>query len=475
MQELKAGSFMKDYIPRPDIQTVLGLLEKKAGLRLPDTQYGQLTEFLAGRLAEKQTGFSDYLVKLREDAQEFQSLTEAVTIGETYFFREEKQFKFLAKQVFPSLFSSRTEEVRLWSAACSSGEEALSLTMLALEEKHKGSDKRLKVFASDINIQSLQQFKSQRFKNFSLREDGLYFKPLIDKYLERRGTAYLAQERLYKYLDIRHINLNNPAPEELPDRIDLLLLRNVLIYFDPELRESLVNTLAERLNPGGILLLSSTEVPFFSPQKLVLKEESGVYYFQKPEEQFSVLKEVLPVFSAKPEPAQSLEIPRQSPSVQKAKPPVQLARVEQNPSAALAKEDYYRCFQLINSDKLTEAERVYTDLLDLEPQNANALFLRAYAALRDGRQNDALEGFSACLYQNGKYWLARYYRGVLKSQQNKDDARRDFLGVLKDLESSGPSVEFEMFLEDFSPQYFIKLSEQWIKKLSFTGEYRGLR
>ena len=274
-------------ISAADMNRLNYFIEEQTGITIPESNYRHVSNFIDGKLAGYASGVEDYLAKVPVDQAEYGRLMEAVTINETYFFREEKQFLALRRFILPKL---PEQGVDIWSSSCSSGEEALSLYVLALERF--GSSDRFRLFASDINRGMLEKFRRGVYRPASLRTDGSSLGGLlaaISAEAEDRGRriepSHLENIRIFEN------NLFRPAPEDLP-QMDIIFLRNTLIYMNPENKRSVIDDLVRKLKTGGCLFLSSSEVPLVSHPSLRVKEEGGVFYFEK-EDPLGLSQEVL--------------------------------------------------------------------------------------------------------------------------------------------------------------------------------------
>ena len=214
-----------------------------------------------------------------DNENEMRNLINSITIGETYFFREEKQFDFLDSQVFPKL----KPKSLIWSAACATGEEAISLAVLNC--KH-GSN--AKIIASDINTDSIARFERGVYRPHSFRHDGLKFKKELDNYSKANNDGSTVFDKNFistiKKADFNLIKKTGSLDEILDASFSVILARHVLIYFDHATQCDVVNFLIRKLESRGILLLSATEISHFQDFEIRYAEKrnfNNVFYFQK--------------------------------------------------------------------------------------------------------------------------------------------------------------------------------------------------
>ena len=208
------------------------------------------------------------------------------TVNETYFFREEKQFALLKTKIFPQWrYNSKDKEIRMWSAACSYGEEAYSLAVMALL-----SGLKPEVTASDINSEVLEHCKSGVFLSTSLCSvDGLSYQKLVVPY-QREDRKIAFPEDIKKNIKTMQLNLaelDSPANELLlPKNQNIIFIRNVFIYFTIDLRKKILKTIADKcLAEDGYLFVSMNEIAQLDssivPKSLEKISDGSVYYFHK--------------------------------------------------------------------------------------------------------------------------------------------------------------------------------------------------
>ncbi|MGN0729010.1 CheR family methyltransferase [Treponema sp.] len=230
-------------------------------------------------------GFSsaeDFLALLEKDGGEFTALVNEATINETYFFREEKQFDLLRGFFTQKFFCRRP--VRIWSAACSSGEEAWSLALLA-----RSCGTECIVHGSDLNTQKIKEAENGAYSKKSLRGiDGKKFHFMLEPFMRSDGTIHL-DKAAFPNVSFSAVNLLSLADGaqtvNVSEKQDIIFARNVFIYFSREVRARIIATLAERLSDEGILFLSIGEIASFdaavTPPCLEKCSFGDIYFFRK--------------------------------------------------------------------------------------------------------------------------------------------------------------------------------------------------
>ena len=205
------------------------------------------------------TSFAAYHLLLRNGphaSQELARLIDELTINETYFLRERAQLLALVSEIVPELRGARDRRpVNVWSAGCSSGEEPYSVVMLAREEGLvPGED--LRVYASDISQRTLRRAREGVYREASFRETE---PALRQRYFARCEHGWRIADEVRKSVDFIHLNLFDASKLALLGTMDVILCRNVIIYFDATGKRRTIDTFHGKLRPGGYLLLGHSE------------------------------------------------------------------------------------------------------------------------------------------------------------------------------------------------------------------------
>jgi chemotaxis protein methyltransferase CheR len=205
--------------------------------------------------------YDDYRVLLSRSPNEYERLRDALTINVTRFYRNAETWNLLRRDVLPAILDSRRPEVKVWSAGCASGEEPYTLAVLAADHlDHAGRSDglaRLTVDATDIDRGSLERAGAACY-----RSEGLTELPddLARLYFEPADGGRRVIDRLRRRVHVRPLDLSREPP--LRTDYDLILCRNVVIYFDRPMQERLFQTFADALVPGGYLVLGKVETLF---------------------------------------------------------------------------------------------------------------------------------------------------------------------------------------------------------------------
>lgn len=232
------------------------LIYRIAGISLSEAKKQLVHGRLAKRLQQHQLGsYGEYfrLLTSGQKPEELQIAVDLLTTNETCFFREQKHFDFLREKIFPNCKPGRP--FRVWSAACSSGEETYSIAMhLAF---HLGNAP-WEVVGSDISTRVLEKARTGHYP--MERTKGIPPHYLAEYCLRGVGTqegTFLIDGKLRSRVNFMQVNLNDPLPRL--GEFDVVFLRNVMIYFDLEMKRRVVSHIVSLLKPGGHLIIGHSE------------------------------------------------------------------------------------------------------------------------------------------------------------------------------------------------------------------------
>ena len=276
----------KIVLTQEETDYFISLLTMGTGIIPRSSHRAGIQTYIEKKIAEKNISVSEFKLNLQSDKNLFTEFINESTVNETYFFREEKQFALLKERYFPmwkAMFPS--VPIKIWSAACSYGEEAYSLAVLA-----KVCGIKAFVTASDINSEVLDNCNKGVFWESSIRSvDGFSFKNLLLPYRTNEGKIVFPDE-IKSCIQTRKINLSKiDSPLEdanLPKNQNIIFIRNVFIYFSQELRIRILNSIVDKcLAEGGILFVSMSEIAQFDsnmlPPSLEKVMDGNIFYFKK--------------------------------------------------------------------------------------------------------------------------------------------------------------------------------------------------
>ena len=248
-----------------DFSRFQALVLREAGIWLSDAKQALLVGRLAKRLRELGLAtFGDYYERVTQDAAECVRMVDCISTNETHFFREPRQWEFLAAHVYPAWTAAaaaglRNRRIRAWSAACSTGEEPYSLAMHLLDAFPPESGWDIELLATDISTRVLDRARAGIWPLEKSRE----IPPQRLKHYMMRGVGpeegrMKAGPEIRQAIRFERLNLNE-SNYHVAGTFDLIFCRNVLIYFQPDTKTAVIEKLLRHLGPGGHLLLGHAE------------------------------------------------------------------------------------------------------------------------------------------------------------------------------------------------------------------------
>ncbi len=446
------------------------------GLHFPRERQADLQRGLAG--AAEEFGFADprecadWLLAAPLTKTQLQVLAGHLTVGETYFFRDTKTFEVLASRVLPELIHARRgreQRLRLWSAACATGEEAYSLAILLHQILPDLVDWHVTILATDINPRVLRKAVSGVYGEWSFRGvphgvKGHYFDRTSD-------GRYAIRPEIRTLVTFEHVNLVEDVYPSLAtdtNAMDLIFCRNVLMYFTPAQICKVVGNLHHALIDGGWLAVSPSEVSQELFPQFVTQNFPGVILYQKSDANIRGSRTSAPAppgdaaelcMSARElpwAPPAATTRPLESPPVQ---PPEEPGPVETPPTpyamaVSLYEQGRYgeaadtllalcaentpkpEVFSLLaralaNQGRLADALAWCDRWIAVDKLDTAGHYLRAVVLLEHGRPDEARRSLQHALYLDPTFVLAHFALGNLARSRGKDDeANRHFANTL---------------------------------------------
>lgn len=239
---------------------VRDLVARESAISLDDRQYYLVEARLAPLARAEGMSSVDALVawlRTHGDSGLRSQVIDAMTTNETSFFRDPQAFGTLERTILPDLIARRAAErrLRIWSAACSTGQEPYSVAMLIIDEFPQLSGWDVRIMATDLSRVALERARAARYSQQEVNR-GLPARRLV-RHFTRDGTSWVLSDRVRRLVTVQQLNLSAPWPA-LP-AIDLVLLRNVLIYFAAAAKQTVLDRVAGVLRHDGWVLLGAAE------------------------------------------------------------------------------------------------------------------------------------------------------------------------------------------------------------------------
>lgn len=259
------------------------------GLHFPERRWDDLESKVSSAVREldlrNTKSYVNYLLSSSDRKKDIETLAACLTIGETYFFRDKDCFNTLEKHIIPELISSRTRKgrdkyLRIWSAACCTGEEPYSIAILLDKMIPNLKDWDVTIMGSDINHRFLQKAAEGVYKEWSFRDVPLSIKK--EYFRVTNNGSYEIIPRIKKMVKFFNHNLIKEVnPSLVNNAMDLIFCRNAIMYFDTENRKSAIRHLYNSLTDGGSLVVSACEVSNEEFSQFVTVNYQGTYFYRK--------------------------------------------------------------------------------------------------------------------------------------------------------------------------------------------------
>ncbi len=412
------------------------------GLHFPRERWTDLHRAVAGAAEEfgfnDVAAFADWLLSAPLTQAQLQVLASHLTIGETYFFRDRKMFEVLATHVLPELIQARRgreQRLRVWSAACCTGEEAYSLAILLQQVLPDPADWQVTILATDINGRFLQKAVAGSFGAWSFRDAP---PGIQERYFNRSGDGrYVVVPKIKDLVTFAHVNLAEDVYPSLAtdtNAMDLILCRNVLMYFTPAQTVRVIEKLHHALVDGGWLAVSPSEASHTLFRQFATQNFPGVILYQKTDTPVRTGEHAAVTWCYEPEryaeAADTLltSLPTPAPEQAPEQPP------EPQTFASLARA-------LANQGKLTEALRWCDRWIAADKLDSAGHYVRAIVLLEHGDADQARGSLQRAIYLHPDFVLAHFALGNLARRRGQPgEADRHFSNALHLLARQHPDA-----------------------------------
>ncbi|MBX9811299.1 MAG: chemotaxis protein CheR [Burkholderiales bacterium] len=410
------------------------------GLHFPRERWGDLERGIAA--AAHGFGFTEtqsclrWLVAAPLTRNQIEILAGHLTVGETYFFRDKRSFEVLEEHVFPELIRARDgmgeRRLRVWSAGCCTGEEPYSIAMLLDRLIPNIREWNVSILATDINPESLRKAVQGVYGEWSFRDAPAW---LRERYFKRRkDRRFEIRPHIRKRVTFSYLNLADddyPSLSNDSNAMDVILCRNVLMYFAAERAKKVVGNLRRALFDGGWLITSPTETSSTLFSAFTAVEFPGVVLYRKmadPGLRPVVVRHQGPVLDEEPEalhPCRALMVPQQPAVPEGPHSEVQSQRHDEDGAPC------QRARICANQGKLDEAIAWCEKAIAADKLNPAPHYLLATIQQECGQRDAAAQSLKRALYLDPNFVLAHFALGALRlSQGQRREAERHFDNVL---------------------------------------------
>ena len=448
------------------IETVNSKILAYSGINVAASQVQNLLIHIEKKAAVRGISAMDFCRSLTPLTPDFDEVINLITVNETYFFREELQFDFLKKEVFPKYMG---RNLTIWTCCCSTGEEPISLLALALS-----MNVNLTIYASDIDDNAIATLKNGHYTTFSLREDGRKYHHLLEPYSTRSENEIVFRKDFLNRIHVFKFNLLQDGLNKLPfyENVDILFMRNVFIYFDKETRNSVTRKITERLKSDGLLFFSMNEIGSMDdrviPKNLYKTNNGAVYYFVKD----NSARNSVQIAS---EANRRISEKRKNEKLREEVKKVKIQKfTEQNNKLREARV----ALDAVSNRKAFDVKQIYEDVCSEinrgEFEKARSLarkisgddtkkysyFMQGYVEYHADNRAEAEILFSSAESISPDFWPAFFYHGMVLRDLGRIETASDCFSKCKELISGfGNDVPYDFTLDSFSPSYISSLCD----------------
>jgi chemotaxis protein methyltransferase CheR len=412
-----------------ELQRFATLITQRTGLCVPERDWPRLGRIIGQRLFTPGNGNANqYFQRLADQSdaagEPWRDLVRDLTVGESYFFRDQGQMALLREQLLPDLIARNGASrcLRLWSAGCSTGEEPLTLAMLLDELLPQRAGWNVTILGTDLNPAAIEKGRTGVFGSWSFRG----VPPEIrSRYFRPCGSEWTADSRLLSQLTLREGNLlADPFPNRadgLHD-FDLILCRNVFIYFDAGTTQTILEKFSATLREGGYLMTGHAETHGMHVKNLGRRHLPGSLVYQRDSQAAVKTPAIEASTVAPPRPAvSSRPLPQAAAPARDSAAPA--APVVPAAPAAPGAVDLFRSAQTFaNLGRYKEAMALCHRAYEADPLFAPAHFLAAQLAEQRGELDEACTRFKRVIYLVPDFAPAYVELASLYAAQG-DDAR----------------------------------------------------
>lgn len=484
-----------------DLDKFKKLLLRSCGHSFENDRERALSKAVGRRMEALDIGMHEiYYALLCHDHNELCMLTEMLTVNETYFFREPEHLSLAVDQLLPEFIAARNQaQVRILSAGCSTGEEPYSLAILLRERFGNDSGRLFTITGVDIDSTVIDSAKNAVYGTGSFR--GMD-PALLERYFEPHPQGkFRVSEVIRKLVGFEVVNLLGDSYPERMRRPDIILYRNVSIYFPGEVQREIFGKLSELLVDGGCILVGAAETMHHDLGILSLVKQNSLFYYRKmppivfqerralsrysstPVTKPGVPPQAAPVYTAghgqrhtkskdrdtHENRSKMLHPPGQSDVRERFDAAIKLAHEKQHDKAlaildAIIEED--NTFEkahslkgslLLNASLLDEARTVCKTILDRDSLSLVAYLMLGMIARQQGDEDDAMRRFREAIYIDSLCWPAHFYSAEIAfAKLDKKRARSSYEAAFRILQNGSQNELGQAFFPiTFNVEQFI--------------------
>ena len=466
-------------------------IEAETGLCFPEVHHDTILATAERRAGMLGLSADDFQSLLHRDSAEKTLFFNEIVIGETYFFRDERQFSALVSSVLPPLIRERGK-LRLWSASCATGEEAVSLAATTAHVLNpdrtvfEGAAAGFSVLATDINENALARLASGRFPASSFRNDGRIWHGLLESCGQMECADWRASAGFLRTIEIRHLNLLSGTMPD-PESMDVVFFRNTLVYMRQEQKLRVVDRIVGTIRPGGCLFLSSPEVPTVRHARLAVEEDSGCYFFRKLPTPGLVDSSRVPTSRARADPGpgrvveQVLPVQRQGVSLgahmrdEEIVRALRLASLRARAAESVDESTYSSnerdvagslaaIVAALGANAFGAAEELLGKFEARTRETYISLYLKALVRKHQGNATEALALWERARLYDQHFWPASFQAGLAYARTKPERSRELMLECLRAIETKRDGDAYFILLDGFDLPYYRRMAERQLAR-----------
>lgn len=423
-----------------DYQQVFAYIQAQTGLRVHSGRFDEIAYVVNDVIASlRMSGVDDLLLALRTTTfieSLWQIFIQAITVGETYFFRDQGQIEALRSHILPEIIAEHqrvgSRQLRLWSAGCASGEEPYTLLMLLQELLPDISQWEITVLGTDINLYFLERARRGLYRPSSFRSETPDY--VQKRWFRQTSEGFLLDQAIRDQATFLPYNLANPLTDSAVLNMDLIVCRNVTIYFEQPTVSAIVSRFYQALNEGGRLVVGHSELSTTLYHEFATRTHERTVYYQKtalPQPQRSTMPAAprpvsrpaagypfprTPVPSAAAKTAQPAALTRTARPVSK---PVTGARPSTDHGLEIA---WARAKEAADRERWEEALAFLTQVENTYRFRPEFHYLHGLVHLAAENTDKAIWAWRQALYCDPMFALAHYSLGDLYEQRGESKA-----------------------------------------------------
>lgn len=377
--------------------------------------------------------FARWLFTAPMTKDQINTLAARFTVGETYFFRDSRLFTALREEVIPRILARRAlagQGIRIWSAGCSSGEEPYSIAILLADMIAGTGNRDISILATDINGRGLEKARQGIYRAWSLRMTNQIQKT---RWFTQKNDLFILSPKIRQMVTFTYLNLMDDVYQVMSSSInnmDLIICRNVMMYFSKDRASQVAGKLAESLCDNGILMLSSVEAGIpETGTDLVRVPLPGIYAFQKKQREKNAPEPVPRAYVTWPGTAGPCRQTCLTVPEKKKKQAVQTdaGNIEPQPVSM------DRIKSLADRGKVDQALDMCEKILKTDLFNASLHYLKATFLQEMNRPKEAISALQQALYLDQNFLMAHFSLGHLLRANGRLPAAEAHLATVRKL------------------------------------------